>query len=108
VEVDGSQHAESRLDEIRNRFMMANGWSVLRFWNVDVLKERTAVLDTILAVFEGRLIEQVIAPDLKFFPAESLRQHGPSSACRHLLPASGEKTPFMSVDTFWGHTERSD
>jgi len=34
VEVDGSQRAESGRDEIRNQFMMANGWSVLRFWNV--------------------------------------------------------------------------
>ena len=40
VEVDGGQHAEERRahDEIRSRFLAAEGVRVLRFWNGDVLK----------------------------------------------------------------------
>ena len=49
--------------------MSANGWSVLRFWNVDVLADRRAVLDTIVAVLDGELNRRVVAPDLRFIPA---------------------------------------
>ncbi|WP_024588351.1 DUF559 domain-containing protein [Aliihoeflea sp. 2WW] len=57
VEVDGSQHADSDHDRRRERFMRAEGYSVLRFWNVDVLKQRASVCETILAAVEGRLGE---------------------------------------------------
>ena len=55
VEVDGSQHVDSRHDRRRDGFMRAEGYSVLRFWNVDVLKHRASVCETILAAVEGRL-----------------------------------------------------
>jgi very-short-patch-repair endonuclease len=69
VEVDGSQHAESDRDRARDAYMVAEGWSVLRVWNVDVLKERSAVLDTNLAAAEGRLDRDVLAADLRFVGA---------------------------------------
>ncbi|KKZ87960.1 hypothetical protein B5K05_04980 [Rhizobium phaseoli] len=69
IEIDGSQHADNPRDAIRDAFMTGNGWSVVRFWNVDVLRELPSVLDTILAVCDGRLTERVEAPDLRFFPA---------------------------------------
>jgi very-short-patch-repair endonuclease len=69
VEVDGSQHAENDWDRARDAFMVAQGWSVLRVWNVDVLKESSAVLDTILAAIEGRLDRTVSAVDLRFVGA---------------------------------------
>jgi len=70
VEVDGSQHAESEYDAKRNAFMNANGWSVVRFWNADVLRAREAVLDTLIATLNGRLDEIVLAHDLTYLPAE--------------------------------------
>ena len=70
VEVDGSQHAESEYDAKRNAFMNANGWSVVRFWNADVLRAREAVLDTLTAILNGRLNEIVLAHDLTYLPAE--------------------------------------
>ena len=69
IEIDGSQHAGNRRDAIRDVFMTGNGWSVVRFWNVDVLRELSSVLETIVAVCEGRLTEHVEATDLRFFPA---------------------------------------
>ena len=69
VEVDGSQHAGSRHDRQRDDFMRHDRWSVLRFWNVDVLRAMPEVLDTILAVLDGRLVETVDAYDLRFYPA---------------------------------------
>ena len=70
VEVDGSQHADSVHDAKRDAFMNANGWSVVRFWNVDVLQERKSVLDTLAAILDGRLHEPVRSRDLTYLPAE--------------------------------------
>ncbi|AZO01120.1 endonuclease domain-containing protein [Mesorhizobium sp. M9A.F.Ca.ET.002.03.1.2] len=66
VELDGSQHAENSYDRRRDEFMRGEGFSVLRFWNVDVLKKPRSVCETILAVLEGRLAEDVVASDLRF------------------------------------------
>ncbi|PBC00462.1 DUF559 domain-containing protein [Mesorhizobium sp. WSM3860] len=66
VELDGSQHAESSYDRRRDEFMRGEGFSVLRFWNFDVLKNTRSVCETILAVLEGQLAEDVAAPDLRF------------------------------------------
>ena len=43
VEVDGGQHAESSYDAARDRRMKAAGWTVLRFWNTDVLSNLDGV-----------------------------------------------------------------
>jgi very-short-patch-repair endonuclease len=66
VEVDGSQHADSPRDRVRDEFMRTQGYSVLRFWNTDVLKHRRSVCETILAALDGRLTGDVAASDLRF------------------------------------------
>ena len=51
VELDGGQHAEAaEYDESRTRFMEAQGFRVLRFWNNEVLAKKDAVLERILQV----------------------------------------------------------
>jgi len=56
VELDGSQHAMNESGDLRRTaWLTRNGYSVLRFWNDEVVFERGAVLDTILAALEGRL-----------------------------------------------------
>ena len=66
VEIDGSQHAGSASDTLRDRWLNGQGYSVLRFWNHEVLRERRDVLETILAALEGRLAP---SPGLRFAPA---------------------------------------
>ena len=66
VELDGSQHADSEYDRKRDKYMRAEGYSVLRFWNTDTLKQMRSVCETILATLEGRLAEDVISADLRF------------------------------------------
>ncbi|HET9533975.1 MAG TPA: DUF559 domain-containing protein [Mesorhizobium sp.] len=66
VELDGSQHADSPYDRRRDEVMRSLGYSVLRFWNHDVLKRRRSVCDTILGALDGRLAEEVAAFDLRF------------------------------------------
>lgn len=67
VELDGAQHSGSASDVARTRWLNRSGYSVIRFWNDEVLRERTAVLETILAVLEGKLVAP--SPDLRFAPA---------------------------------------
>ncbi|MBT9369498.1 DUF559 domain-containing protein [Rhizobium sp. CSW-27] len=68
VELDGSQHAESLHDIVRTRWLNSQGYSVIRFWNHEVLRERLAVLETILAVLDGRLTEG--CDTIRFSPAD--------------------------------------
>ncbi len=42
VEVDGSQHGEHeerRVDAARTKRLEADGWTILRFWNGDILRD---------------------------------------------------------------------
>jgi len=48
VEIDGSQHADSRSDQARSRFLEARGWTVIRFWNSDVNRNPDGVAEAIL------------------------------------------------------------
>ncbi|SHL34256.1 Very-short-patch-repair endonuclease [Bradyrhizobium lablabi] len=47
LEVDGGQHSLSASDETRTRYLEANGYRVLRFWNNEVLENISGVLVTI-------------------------------------------------------------
>jgi very-short-patch-repair endonuclease len=46
VEVDGGQHNESAADVVRDRRLNEEGYTVLRFWNNDVLGNLEGVLTT--------------------------------------------------------------
>ena len=43
VEVDGSHHADLPADEVRDATLRSFGWTVLRFWNDDVLHDPDGV-----------------------------------------------------------------
>ncbi|MFZ2100225.1 MAG: DUF559 domain-containing protein [Oricola sp.] len=73
VELDGSQHADSAHDAKRDAFLNAEGYDVLRFWSVDMLRDRESVLATIVDALEGRLAENIEAFDLTFRCAFSRR-----------------------------------
>jgi very-short-patch-repair endonuclease len=47
VEADGGQHNDDPADERRTKFLESNGYSVLRFWNNDILKNMDGVVETI-------------------------------------------------------------
>ena len=51
IEIDGSQHNENtnmEKDNIRTKFLEANGYKVLRFWNNDIFENIEACIETIL------------------------------------------------------------
>jgi very-short-patch-repair endonuclease len=53
VEVDGSQHGETEAalnDAERTRRLEEDGWTVIRFWNDDVLRDIDGVCNHIITV----------------------------------------------------------
>jgi very-short-patch-repair endonuclease len=52
IEVDGSQHLDSSRDARRDAFLAAEGYSILRFWNTDVLTNLDGVAASILAALD--------------------------------------------------------
>ncbi|MGJ7538073.1 MULTISPECIES: endonuclease domain-containing protein [unclassified Variovorax] len=53
VELDGGQHVEAAAyDENRTRFIEAQGYRVLRFWNHEVLTQTDAVRERILQALQ--------------------------------------------------------
>jgi very-short-patch-repair endonuclease len=49
VEIDGSQHADSGRDTVREAVLLAERFRIARYWNNDVLQRPTSVLEDILA-----------------------------------------------------------
>ncbi|MEA3310914.1 MAG: DUF559 domain-containing protein [candidate division WOR-3 bacterium] len=47
VEVDGSQHMESKEDKLRDAWLKSQGFKVLRFWNKEVIRNIEGVLKVI-------------------------------------------------------------
>jgi very-short-patch-repair endonuclease len=47
IDVDGGQHAESKRDAVRDRYLSERGYRVLRYWNNDVLSNLQGVLESI-------------------------------------------------------------
>jgi very-short-patch-repair endonuclease len=64
VELDGGQHADSSSDADRTRYLNERGYSVLRFWNNDVLTNGRGVAESILAAIAGHP-----SPGQRFAPA---------------------------------------
>ena len=55
IEIDGGHHAENntaRHDQIRQEWLEAEGYRVLRFWNSDVATNMAGVLQTIATEVE--------------------------------------------------------
>ncbi len=53
VEVDGTQHAEdgaAAYDANRTAYLQRRGWTILRFWNDDILKSLDAACQQIIPI----------------------------------------------------------
>ncbi len=49
IEADGGQHDNSESDGARDRYLQQQGFTVLRFWNTDILQNMQGVLSQIRA-----------------------------------------------------------
>jgi very-short-patch-repair endonuclease len=66
IEVDGSQHGLEHValrDERRTRWLEAEGYRVLRFWNSEVIRETSSVLERIHVSLYGSLNSEPITFD---------------------------------------------
>jgi very-short-patch-repair endonuclease len=72
IEVDGGQHSLNERDQARDQWLAGRGYSVLRFWNHEVLGNIEGVLEAI-----------------SFVLAE--KPPHPASVARRPLPAGGER-----------------
>ena len=54
IEIDGSQHLDSQRDAAREAVHSAEGFSIARYWNNDVLQQPASVLEDILAKLGAR------------------------------------------------------
>jgi len=52
VEADGSQHQDSAHDQTRDAWLRSQGFTVLRFWNNDILLRTQSVLQAIWLALE--------------------------------------------------------
>ena len=53
IEVDGGQHQEQgQYDNTRTAWLESEGFTVLRFWNNDVLTNRDGLLEVVASVLE--------------------------------------------------------
>jgi very-short-patch-repair endonuclease len=53
VEADGGQHADNLADERRTAWLHAQGWTVIRFWNDEILKNSAVVYDEIVRALKA-------------------------------------------------------
>jgi very-short-patch-repair endonuclease len=82
VEVDGGQHANNRQDVERDRFAESQGFTVLRFWNNDVLLNTASVVDTI-----ARCVPQKLKHETLPLPNPPLQERrGQSALSAHSKP----------------------
>ena len=54
VEVDGSQHAASKRDEIRDALFRGDGFRIMRFWNEEIEQGLDFVCRSVLAAIKDR------------------------------------------------------
>ena len=65
VEADGSQHYDNCRDELRDDWLLSEGYSVLRISNNIILNQRPSALETIAAALSGDL-ETVVGYEISF------------------------------------------
>ena len=53
IEADGGQHADSPHDEARDAWLRGQGFTVLRFWNDDILLRTDVVLEAIWSALQA-------------------------------------------------------
>ena len=51
IEADGSQHSDNKDDARRDAFLRSQGFTILRFWNNQILGDSEAVATAIFAAF---------------------------------------------------------
>jgi len=92
IEVDGSQHAEADAqthDAERTQWLEREGYRVVRFWNNEVVRDRTAMMEVIYAALYG-------SPQAEPSSLKHLRWVGLIDEADHPTPARSARRPSPS------------
>jgi very-short-patch-repair endonuclease len=54
IELDGGQHAESTADALRTAWLKGHGWTVIRFWNNEMLDNTRGVIEAVLRALQTK------------------------------------------------------
>jgi very-short-patch-repair endonuclease len=92
IEVDGGQHGEgvnAKRDEVRTRWLDAEGYRVIRFWNNDIINNIAGVMEVIYAAVYG-------ASDAEPTHLKHERRRPPAVGGDHPTPARFARRPSPS------------
>lgn len=89
VEADGSQHADNSYDERRDAYLERAGFTVLRFWNSDALRDSSAVAESIWRALQSPPLPSA-ASRLPPSPARGEGQQTATIALPNPSPLAGE------------------
>lgn len=96
IEADGGQHLDSISDADRDVWLQSQGFKVLRFWNDDILRNTSAVLEAIAAEI-GEMIP--LSPD----PSPARGEGTKHRPIRSFVLREGRMTEAQrrALDTLW-------
>jgi very-short-patch-repair endonuclease len=100
VEADGGQHNRSAADERRDTWLRAQGFTVMRFWNNEIMQNLAGVLETITAAV-SELSTQAVAPARAPAPALApspppLSREGRGEQSNHMSSTPNAEEEFAS------------
>jgi very-short-patch-repair endonuclease len=70
IEADGSQHADNKADSQRDAYLNAQGFHVLRFWNIEILNAIESVTTAVFAAVESFGAQTHAAPSPQPSPVQ--------------------------------------
>ena len=82
VEVDGGQHAGAASDRVRDDWFRSQGFTVVRFWNSDVLKNLEGVFARLSAIVEAGTPHPASQPPAAAMPPSPTRGEGKTATLR--------------------------
>ena len=95
VEVDGGQHSEAAAyDAARTRFLEGEGYTVLRFWNNDVLENTDGVIAAITTLLSQR--ERVLGGSCSQHDLNSARCFSPNTGAAKRQKGEGDEAPHLT------------
>ena len=82
VEVDGGQHAGAASDQVRDDWFRGQGFTVVRFWNNDVLKNLEGVATMLLEIVNTNTPHPASPPLAAVTPPSPTRGEGKGEVAR--------------------------
>jgi hypothetical protein len=87
VEADGGQHNSAAVDARRDTWLRAQGFTVMRFWNNEIMQNLAGVLETIMAAVSELSVQAAAAARAPAPSPPPLSREGRGEQSNHISPA---------------------